>query len=241
MEYKVTIDKFEGPLDLLLHLIKQSDIDIWDINIEDITNQYLEYIKKMEELNLNVASEYVVMAAELIEMKSNLLLPKPKNSDDDEFEEDPKEQLINRLLLYKQFKEVTKDLRSLEEERSNYYTKEVSDMSEYIKDDEPKFTNEVNIDDLINAFNNMLKRQELEKPLNTKIASKEYSVNERSNQIKDLLSKKKKVVFDELFDIRSKDYIVVTFLSILDLAKKQFVSIEQDNNFNNIYLTYVGK
>lgn len=241
MEYKVTIDKFEGPLDLLLHLIKQSDIDIWDINIEDITNQYLEYIKKMEELNLNVASEYVVMAAELIEMKSNLLLPKPKNSDDDEFEKDPKEQLINRLLLYKQFKEITKDLRSLEEERSNYYTKEVSDMSEYIKDDEPKFTNEVNIDDLINAFNNMLKRQELEKPLNTKIASKEYSVNERSNQIKDLLSKKKKVVFDELFDIRSKDYIVVTFLSILDLAKKQFVSIEQDNNFNNIYLTYVGK
>jgi len=95
MDYCFTIDEFSGPLDLLLHLIKQSNIDIYDIKIEEITKQYLDYIHKMEEMNLNIASSYLVMAAELIEMKASMLLPKPEISED-ELEEDPKEKLINR-------------------------------------------------------------------------------------------------------------------------------------------------
>src|SRR5574344_783394 len=100
MDYKVELDQFEGPLDLLLHLIKESNIDILDINIEEITKQYLDYINKAEQMNLDIASEYLVMAAELIEMKSRTLLPK-REVDDDEFEEDPREELIRKLIEYK--------------------------------------------------------------------------------------------------------------------------------------------
>ena len=97
MEYKFTIDKFQGPLDLLLHLIKESDINIFDINVAEITEQYLNYIESMENLNLNIDSEYLVMAAELIEMKSRVLLPQDNQDEVDEYEEDPRESLINRL------------------------------------------------------------------------------------------------------------------------------------------------
>ena len=103
MDYKIEIPEFEGPLDLLIHLIKQANINIQDISIEEITKQYLHYINLMESLNLNVASEYLVMAAELIEIKASSLLPKQEKTDD-EFEEDPKEKLIKRLLEYEQYK-----------------------------------------------------------------------------------------------------------------------------------------
>ena len=106
MKYEININEFQGPLDLLLHLIKQSNINIEEISIDEITKQYLNYIQRMEELNLDIASEYLVMAAELIEIKSSSLLPK-KDIVEDEFEEDPKEKLINRLLKYEQYKKMT--------------------------------------------------------------------------------------------------------------------------------------
>jgi len=130
MHYEVRIDEFEGPLDLLLHLIKQSNIDIYDISLSDITDQYLDYIKKMEELNLDVASEYLVMASELIEYKSRQLLPK-KDLKEDEYEEDPKEELIRKLIDYKRYKEVTETFKELESVRSNIYTKSPSSISSY--------------------------------------------------------------------------------------------------------------
>jgi segregation and condensation protein A len=239
MDYKITIDNFDGPLDLLLHLIKQSNIDIFDISIEQITKQYLEYIKSMERLNLNVASEYLTMAAELIEMKSSILLPSDKNKDDDEYEEDPREKLINRLLEYKRYKEVTSIFKNLEELRKNIYTKDPSSLSEYI-DEETKIVSELTKDDLLEAFSKFLERKQLEKPLNTTITKKEYSVKDRSNEILKLIHTKKRVSFDELFEVMTKEYVVVTFLSILELAKKQLVIIDQENNFANIFLVQKG-
>ena len=133
MDYKVTIDNFDGPLDLLLHLIKEQDIDIYDIKIEDITKQYLDYIKAMKELNLSIASEYLVMASELVEIKSKMLLPKRSADLSDEYEEDPREVLIERLLLYKQYKEVTSDFKNLEKERKLILTKNPENLSIYAK------------------------------------------------------------------------------------------------------------
>ena len=235
MEYKVICSDFEGPMDLLLHLIKESNIDICDISIEEITKQYLDYINKMEELNLNVASEYLVMAAELIEIKSSYLLPKKETENTDEYEEDPKDELIRRLLEYERYKNVTEALKEFENKRSEIYTKEPSNMDEFIvKNNEVDET--FSMEDLMNAFAKLLERKEFEKPLNTKITNKEYSVNERSNEIRTILKSRKKVEFTELFEIYTKDYLVVTFLSILDLAKKQELLINQDNNFNKIYL-----
>lgn len=233
MEYLVSLDNFDGPLDLLLHLIKQSDLNIVDISLDSIAKQYLEYIEAMEELNLNIASEYLVMAAELIEMKSNVLLPRKKQESDDEFEEDPREKLINRLLEYQKYKEVSQELKELETKRKDFFTKEPESLNEFKQN---MIETDINIDMLMDALNNFLKRKELDKPLNTKIATKEYSVSVRSNEIHNILKKKKKVKFEELFDVYSKDYVVVTFLSILNLAKKQEINIIQDNNFKEIII-----
>jgi len=237
MEYTVTIDNFEGPLDLLLHLIKQSDIDICDISILDITKQYMDYINKMEELNLNISSEYFIMAAELLEMKSKMLLPKPKQEDDN-YEEDPREKLIKRLLEYQRYKEVTEEFKVLESARKAFYTKEPSNLSEFRQNNNDFESG--NVDDLLLAFKKFLERKELEKPLNTKITTKEYSVSARSSEIRNILRNKKRIYFDELFEEFSKNYIVVTFLSILNLAKKQELTIEQENNFEKIYLLSKG-
>ena len=237
MKYEININEFQGPLDLLLHLIKQSNININEISIEKITKQYLDYIKKMEELNLDIASEYLVMAAELIEIKSASLLPKKEVVDDD-FEEDPKEKLINRLLEYEQYKKMTSEFKELEEYRHEIYTREPNNLLEYKDDKEIDYG--VDLSDLLNALSKFLEQKEKDLPLNTKITNKEYSVAKRSSEIKSILKKKKKVNFVELFEVFNKEYIVITFLSILAMTRKQEIEIEQEHNFKNIIIKEKG-
>lgn len=236
MEYKITINDFEGPMDLLLHLIKVHDMDIFNISISDITEQYLKFIEEMEEMNLNIASEYLIMAAELLEIKSSILLPKPEIEED---EEDPKEELINRLLEYKRYKEVTNEFKELESKRQEYFTKDIEDLREFRNNEDINL--DIDLNDLIDAFSKFLARKEEEKPLNTKISKKEYSVKVRSDEIRTILKKKKKVNFEELFDIYKKDYIIVTFLSILSLARHHELEITQNDNFDKILLSYRGE
>mgnify|MGYP003311480821 CR=1 FL=1 len=239
MDYKVEIPNFEGPLDLLLHLIKQSNIDIYNISIDEITKQYLNYIHLMEELNLNIASEYLVMAAELIEIKSSSLLPKNELTDD-EYEEDPKENLIKRLLEYEKYKDLTNNFRQLEEYRKEIFTRDPDNLLEY-KNDDQNYNLGVDLSDLIKAFSNFIKQKELDKPLNTKITNKEYSVGKRCFEIKKLLKRKQKIEFKELFEEFSKEYIVVTFLAILSMSRKQEIEIEQESNFKNIIIREKGE
>ncbi len=240
MDYKIMINEFEGPMDLLLHLIKKSDINICDISIEEITKQYLDYINEMEKLDLDIASEYLIMAAELIEMKSSILLPK-QEIEEDEYEEDPREKLIRRLIEYKQYKEKLPEFKQLEMDRKQVFSKDPSDLSHFKIVEENIDLGDIGIEDLMNAFNKFLERKKLEQPLNTKITKKEYSVGERSTEIKNILKQKKKIEFEELFEEVNKDYIVVTFLSILTLAKKQELKITQDNNFSKIILSLRGE
>jgi len=240
MDYKIMINEFEGPMDLLLHLIKKSDIDICDISVEEITKQYLDYINEMEKLDLDIASEYLIMAAELIEIKSSILLPK-QTIDEDEYEEDPREKLIKRLIEYKQYKEMMPEFKQMEIDRKQMYSKDPSDLSNFKTIDENIDLGDIGLNDLMEAFNKFLERKKLEHPLNTKITKKEYSVGERSSEIKNILKKKKKVEFEELFEEVNKDYVVVTFLSILVLAKKQELKITQDNNFSKIILSLRGE
>lgn len=236
MQYKVMINEFEGPLDLLLHLIKENDIDIYDIKIEEVTKQYLDYIKAMKELNLSIASEYLVMASELIEIKSKMLLPKKEvKEEEDDYEEDPKELLIQRLLNYKKYKEVTNEFKELEETRKQVFTKEPSNLSYYAINEENN--DDVSLTDLMDAINNLLKRKELEKPIETKITKKELSVTERVNKIRSILKCKKEVNFDELFDVQTKEEVIVSFLSILEMVKKNEITLTQDKNFNAIKVT----
>lgn len=235
MEYKVTIENFDGPLDLLLHLIKENDIDIYDIKIEEITKQYLDYIQAMKVLNLSIASEYLVMASELIEMKSKMLLPKKKEIDKDEYEEDPREVLIERLLNYKKYKEVTQEFKNLEMTRKLIITKEPVNLSFYAKHEDKN--DNLSLSDLIEAFNIIIERKMLDRPISTKITKKELSLSDKIKSIKKILSSKKKINFEELFDVPTKEEVIVSFLSVLEMIKKDEIIVKQDSNFNTIVIS----
>ena len=231
METNFIINDFEGPLDLLLHLIKTSKMSIYDISITEITKQYIDFINKMEEMNLTVASEYLVMASELVEIKSKMLLPKSEMEE----EEDPREDLVNRLVEYQKYKDMVGMFKSLEEDRKEIYTKEPVNFNIY-SNKEIENDGSVTVDDLVNALSKFLKRKEKEKPLTTKITKREISVSDRTNDIRKILSNKKRVSFFELFEEKTKEYVVVTFLSILEMCKLGEITITQEDNFNNIFI-----
>lgn len=234
MDYSIKINEFEGPLDLLLHLIKQSNIDIYDIEISEITKQYLDYINKMEELNINIAASYIVMAAELMEIKSKSLLPKKEEENEDEEEEViSKENLINKLIEYKRYKEMAPSFKVLEAERQNIYIKSPEKLNNYLDEIIVK-NDDTSVEDLVEAFKKFLERKNLEKPITTKITNKEYSVKERKHRIKNILKEKKKVLFTELFEENNTGFIIVTFLSILEMTKEKEIILKQDTNFSNI-------
>lgn len=228
MEFRV--DGFEGPLDLLLHLIKENKMDIFDIEINLITEQYLKYINNLEKVNLEI-SEYLVLASELIEIKAKMLLPKKKKEMEIE-EEDPREELVNKLLEYQAYKEISKDLKEKEELRSEIYTKAPEKYSNY-QEEETTFEGG-SVDLLIDAFKKFLIRKEEEKPLNTKVTKKGISVSSRRHEIKNLLKEKGKVSFYQMFSIRSREYIVVTFLAILEMAKNKELIIHQEGIYDEI-------
>lgn len=232
MEY-ISIDNFEGPLDLLLHLVRESNIDICDISIEEITDKYLDYIKHQEDYDINVSSSYLVMAAELMYLKSKSLLPINNKEEDISPEEITRENLINKLLDYKRYKELTPTFRNLEEERKKIYIKGPENISNY-KDN--NFSSSGEVEDLLEAFRKFLERKDLEKPLETTVTNREYSVRERKNGIRNVLKNRGKVYLDELFEEYNKPYVVVTFLSVLEMVKENDIIICQDNNFDKILL-----
>lgn len=235
MTYKFCINDFEGPLDLLLHLIRSSKMDIYDINIESITKQYLEFINVSKNLSMDVASEYLVMAAELIHLKSRLLLNKKDEEENNEYELNSEEDLRDKLLEYERVKEVTNSFKELENKRSEFYTKLPSDLSEY-KGEDTVLSGDVELSDLIEAFEFFLARQKLNKPLNTKITKKELSVSDRTIEIRSILKREKRCEFTSLFKEVTKPYVVVTFLSILEMSKNREIMITQDRSFGSIML-----
>lgn len=233
MDLDLKINEFEGPLDLLLHLIKENKMNIFDIEIEKITEQYLAYIEKQESMNLEVASEYLVLASELIEIKSKLLLPNEKKELEENDDVDPREELVNRLLEYEAYKKVTKELKEKELVRRTIYTKDPYDLKEFITEDTNMIT-DIDLNDLVEAFKKFLERKQEEKPLTTKVTEKEITVSSRRHDIKKILSREKKISFFKLFPVLSKEYVVSTFLAILEMAKSKELIITQNNTFDDI-------
>ncbi|WP_281397307.1 segregation/condensation protein A [Heyndrickxia vini] len=240
MEYNVKIDAFEGPLDLLLHLINRLEIDIYDIPMAEISEQYLLFIHAMKELELDIASEYLVMAATLLAIKSKMLLPKHEDELEDEFEyeEDPRDDLVEKLIEYRKYKEAAVELKQMEQERGQMFTKPPSDLSEYMKDiHSDQFQGDVSIYDMIGALNKLLRRKKLQKPLSTKITRQEISIESRMEEIlKDLTIEKGKQNFNSLFPVPEKNHVVITFLAILELMKRNEIYVEQDGNFKDIFV-----
>lgn len=237
MTYNFSVSDFEGPLDLLLHLVKESKMDIYEINIHSIIDQYLDFIHSLEEKNIDIASEYLVMSSELIHLKSKLLINRhdEETSSDDEFSFESEEDLREKLLEYEKYKKITKDFQELEEKRGEVYTKLPESLKEYIEESNlPK--GEFDIDDLFNAYMLFIERQKLAKPLNTKITKKELSIDDKIKDIRNILNVKKRVNFLELFDVITKETIVVTFLSILEMTKSNEIILTQEESFSPIMI-----
>lgn len=245
VEMNFKVDAFEGPLDLLLHLIGQLEVDIYDIPMAEITDQYMEFVHTMQEMELDVASEYLVMAATLLAIKSKMLLPKQELEIDYDTlveEEDPRDALVEKLMEYKRFKEAAKELKEKEAERSFYFSKPPMDLAEY--DDGSNVAElDVSLNDMLSAFNKMLRRKKLNKPLHTRITSQEISIDDRMDSVMGKLQKQQNhcLRFEELFEEQTKEQLVVTFLAILELMKRKLVEIEQVASFADLYVLGKGE
>ncbi|WP_062356182.1 segregation/condensation protein A [Bacillus kwashiorkori] len=240
MQVNIKIAGFEGPLDLLLHLIKQMEVDIYDIPMVEITEQYLLYVHTMQELKLDVASEYLVMAATLLAIKSQMLLPQYEEAVDEdvfEYEEDPREELIAKLIEYRKYKEAADELKAHEQERELMFTKPPIDLSEYASEVSEKSALQITIYDMLGAYHKLLRRNRLKKPLQTKVTRQEISIEIRMNEITSLLREKNSWTnFFDLFPYPDKEHIVTTFLAMLELLKRNEIFIQQQTNFDEIWV-----
>ena len=233
-DYKVKLEVFEGPLDLLLYLIKKEEVDIYDIPIERITNQYMEYLTLMQMLNLEVAGEFLVMAATLMYIKSRMLLPVDQQIIDSEEEEgeDPRWELIRQLVEYKKFKDAALQLGRREEEQSKIFPRRSGEV-EVAAQAEPPLA-EVSIFDLINAFNEVLKKASSRDDFR-EIIEERFTVSDKIEEILYTLRDRTEMIFSDLFALAtSRTEIVVTFLALLELIRLKRLKVAQETAFGEI-------
>lgn len=237
MEYQVTVDQFTGPLDLLLHLIKEHDMDLLDLDVAAVCDQYLAYIQTMDPSLLEAVSGYLVMAAWLIEMKSKLLLPKPEIDEEDDYEAERK-RMIERLIEKNRINGILEAFEASYDKRQTMHSKIPSALEEYLPSGEETIPEGMEVYDLIKAMQRVMQRRALLQPLESKIARVEISIDERTEQIRSyfLRHKDKTVDFEDLFDEGDRYFAIVTFLSILVLVKNSELLITQSGNFEKIYL-----
>jgi Uncharacterized conserved protein len=249
MEITLQLENFQGPMSLLYHLIERNKIDIYDIPIFEITNQYLAIVEEAQKRSMDVMSEFLLMAATLLEIKSRMLLPKAK-SEEGEAEVDPRAELVAKLIEYKRFKNVTEEFKEREETASQIFYKEADPSLHIFKQEDmvelENFLDGVTFDDIYRAFQEVLKRREKKvDKVRSSFKSIErdlYTVEEKITYIKDLLIISPKVSFWEIFreNVR-KTEVVVTFMALLECIKMKMVSISQAGTFNEIVITkYIG-
>lgn len=238
MEYKIVLNAYEGPLDLLLNLIQKAKIDIYDIPINIIADQFLEYIYDMEKLNLDIASEFLVMASTLIEIKSKMLLPKEKIIEDElEIELDPRAELVRRLVEYKKYKEIAEDLRLSELIESRVYYKPKEDLSDY-KDLEFDI-GKIDLEMLLKTLHNLLLNRGIKASSIdvSEVQREEFSISECMKDIKLKLTHKDTIKFSELLSYDyNREEIVTYFLSILELIKLRTIYVKQDDLFSDLII-----
>jgi len=236
--YQVKLKGFEGPLDLLLHLINQYEIDIYNIPMASITEQYMDYIHQMKRLELNIASDYLVMAATLIAIKSQMLLPNQEMTDDtEEYQEDPREELMDRLIEYRKYKEAAHKLKGKENEERQTFTRppamHENKNAQAIPSDEEKVT----INDMLSAFEKMLQRKDLNSPKQITIEREEIPVEKRMHDIlSEVKAHENGISFDQLITGDSRTQLVTTFIALLELMKNQEVYCRQKKQFDYLYV-----
>ncbi len=232
----LNINDFSGPFDLLLHMVKRHQMDIYEIDIKMIIDEYIDFINSLDRHDLDSKSEYLIMASELIHLKSKMLLGFDDEEDErDGYEINSEEELRLRIIEFEKYQNISNDFRLLESNRQEYYTKVPESLREYC-DENQKLNGDIELSDLIEAFKNLQERLEYKKPRDTRIAHKELSVKDKTNYIKGILKEKSKVEFTELFESATKEELVITLLSILEMSKKNEVFLSQRKNFSTIFV-----
>ena len=244
MGIPVKLEVFEGPLDLLLHLIDKNKVDIYDIPIVEITNQYMEYIRQMQEKDLNIMSEFLLMAATLLDIKCRMLLPAEVNEEGEE--EDPRAELVEQLLQYKMYKYMSYELKDRQMEGERLMFKEST-----IPDEVKAYEEPVDLDELLDGitlaklngiFKDMMKKQQdkIDPVRSTfgKIEKEEVTVEDKMEYLNQYITSHKKFSFRDLLKKqKSKTQLVVTFLAILEMMKMGTIWVEQENTFDDIIIT----
>jgi len=234
MSYKIKLEIFEGPLDLLLYLVKKDHLNIYDIPIAKVTEQYLQYINLMQLLDLNIAGEFLVMAATLMQIKSKMLLPAEESQTEEE-QEDPREELVKRLLEYEKFKEIAESLRRKETDQKEIFKRPKVEIEKEITDNKEVYF-EASIFDLINAFSAALK--DVPKEVFYEVIKDEFTIGEKTHEILHLLLVTDSMRISELFNkAKNKLEIIVTFLAILELVRMKEIVARQTELFQEIEIS----
>jgi segregation and condensation protein A len=240
-QFEIKLPQFEGPFDLLLFFIERDEIDVHNIPISDITNDFLEYIHKMTELNIELASEFILVAATLMRIKAKMLLPRPE-MDEQGNEIDPRKDLVERLLLYKQYKESCEELRVQEEDRSmkagrGNIQKELANIA--MQNAQSEELMNLTLFQLLNSFNKVLKRYETDRTKFVhKVVQYPYTISEQKESVRNRLKGKDRVAFEEfILSCENKVHAIFTFLGILELLQEQLIKITLGIGFNNFWLS----
>ncbi len=233
MSYKLKLDVFEGPLDLLLFLIKKNDLDIYDIPIAKVTEQYLEYIEMMKMLDLEIVGEFLVMAATLMHIKSKMLLPPDPNANAEE-EIDPRDELVRRLEEYKVFKEIAEQLKGKESDRQDFFTRQVDEGTrKELENDAKEVYFEANLFDLINAFTSAMSK--IKEETFYEVSKEEFTVEGKIHDILHSLLRGSRVLLTEIFSrAKSKVEMIVSFMAILELIRLKEIVVAQKRLFSDI-------
>jgi len=240
MSYKVKLDIFEGPFDLLVYLIENAEMNIYDIQVSKITNQYIEYIERMQALDINVASEFMVLAAALIEIKSKMLLPRFKPEGDGASIEDPRTELVQKILEYKRFKKAAELLEKKEENSLRIFEKPKEDLTPYTNEPDEYLNLDLNqFVKVFLLFLNKKKRLEEVKKNYSKMERQKITIESKIEYIKSFFKfrDKNKLSFKELLKPESNRYdVVLTFVSMLEMIRQKTIKVKQNINFGEIYL-----
>ncbi|BCU52364.1 segregation and condensation protein A [Staphylococcus auricularis] len=233
--YEVKLDAFNGPLDLLLHLIQEFEIDIYDIPMKSLTEQYMQYIHTMKQLEINIASEYLVMASELLMIKSKMLLP--QSEEDEPVEDDPREDLVGRLIEYQNYKAYTEILTDKKEEREHYFSKHPTDLSHLESNETWDENQTIDLTKLIIAYQKVKNRVDYQTPKAVEIHKETFTIQQATHVVTERLADHDEFNFFSLFHFNEPVEMVVThFLAILEMAKSGHINIEQPKDFEDIQI-----
>ena len=238
MDYTIKIENFEGPLDLLLYFIQRDKINMYDISINHITKEYLDFIDVMKKLNIDIAGEFILMASMLMKIKSRMLLPRYEKEMDEELE-DPRQELVDRLIEYKKYKYASNEMKEILESSLLKYPK---GMIEEVDDDQMNLSDyykEYSVFDLVVIFNDVINKSSKIDLYQTEL--EQFTIDDKSNEMIELLNEKKKIIFSEMVDgISTRIEVIVIFLALLELLKNKKVKVIQKDAFSNIEIISNG-